>query len=354
MISAGLPQDNLDILINIPPSSATSISSPRKGENIPPKASKWSADAEVFVPKPRASKLSSRRPLPFTVDNDRGFDTPPTPASLSTAQDEDIELVEEVEECCEAEEQYENDYNDRSVVLRGLHPHTTLADIAKVVRGGMVLNMFIRQRERTAHVAFVDAIAAEKFLIHSKRSDIYIKGKRVRSRCLFLILFANTGQIEVYWDERQHYMHGHIARRIQSGATRNLVVRFIKPSVTAESIREDLQHIHQLEAVDVTLKDGHAFISTNGVKWAVTAKTCMTSRLKYKGHRIDFYPDECDQPLPPIVKKQQHRRTSSPNKAATISHMNRFALLLEEGEDNFDEVHIGVVRRNVSAGEAGL
>jgi hypothetical protein len=39
--------------------------------------------------------------------------------------------------------------------------------------------MYLRPRERTAHVAFVDPVAAEKFLIHSKRSDIYVRGKCV-------------------------------------------------------------------------------------------------------------------------------------------------------------------------------
>lgn len=95
--------------------------------------------------------------------------------------DEELEVdrEEEVEECYEEEECYENNHEDRSIVLRGLAPSTTLADIAKVIRGGLVLNMFIRPRERTAHVVFVDPIAAEKFLIYSKRSDIYIKSKRV-------------------------------------------------------------------------------------------------------------------------------------------------------------------------------
>ena len=135
-------------------------------------------------------------------------------------------------------------------------------------------------------------------------------------------------------------MHGQIARRIQHGATRNLVVRFVKPTITAKSILEDLEHIHLLEVVDVTLKDGHAFISTNGINWAVTAKTCMCSRLKYRGQRIEFFPDECEQPLPSIVKKQQQKRESSVNRPASISHLNRFALLLEEGEEGFEEAHI--------------
>ena len=147
-------------------------------------------------------------------------------------------------------------------------------------------------------------------------------------------------------------MSGHIARRINSGATRNIVVRFVKPDISSESIRQDLEHIDRLEVVGITHNDGHAFISLNGVTAAVTAKTCMASRKKYKGARIEFYPDECDQPLPSISKKQPKR--PQPTKAATVSRMNRFALLLDEGEEEFENAHLGAVRRNVSAGEVGL
>jgi hypothetical protein len=141
-----------------------------------------------------------------------------------------------------------------------------------------------------------------------------------------------TNQVEVYWDERQHYMAGHTARRIRDGATRNLVVRFAKPSMTPDSIREDLEHIHNLDVVDIKLENGHAYVSTNGISWAVTAKSCMASRLKYKGTRIDFYPDECDEPLPPVVKKPRPP-PNQPKKVPSVPHKNRFALLSEDDEE---------------------
>lgn len=37
-----------------------------------------------------------------------------------------------------------------------------------------------------------------------------------------------------------------------------------------------------------------------------------------------------------------------------VSHVNRLALLLEEGEDQFEEAHVGAARRNVSDGDAGF
>ena len=135
------------------------------------------------------------------------------------------------------------------------------------------------------------------------------------------------------WDERQQYMPGHLARRVAcNGASRNLVVRFIKPDMTPEDLREDLAHIHRLEVVEVSFDSGHAYISLNSIQQAITARSCMLSRFKYKGTRIEFYPDECDQPLPTIVKK--HVPRPSPVHARTWSHRNRFALLFNGSEES--------------------
>jgi hypothetical protein len=178
LIAGGLSQGNLDILIN---AAASPVSSPQRCENLSQKAIQYSADAHVFVPRANVfhTTFHDKRGVNFSKAGPNCNGVPPTPPSLRSELHEDEVEEKEAEASCEEQEHYINNYEDRSVTLRGLSPHTTLADIAKVVRGGLVLNMFIRPRERTAHVAFVDPIAAEKFLIHSKRSDIYIKGKRV-------------------------------------------------------------------------------------------------------------------------------------------------------------------------------
>jgi hypothetical protein len=140
-------------------------------------------------------------------------------------------------------------------------------------------------------------------------------------------------QIEVFWDDRQHYLQGHLARQIYSnGATRNLVIRFAKPDMTEESIREDLDHIHQLEIVSIRFEFGHAWVSLNSVQQAVTARSCMGSRFKYKGTRIQFYPDECAEPLPPYVRRQPQPQPALSSKKSGYSFNNRFATLTVDDE----------------------
>jgi hypothetical protein len=74
---------------------------------------------------------------------------------------------------------FENNHDQRSLVFKGISNRTTLADLARVIRGGQILNFYIRHQERQAHVSFVSAQAAEAFYLYSKRSDIYILDKRV-------------------------------------------------------------------------------------------------------------------------------------------------------------------------------
>jgi hypothetical protein len=67
----------------------------------------------------------------------------------------------------------------RTVTLKGLSERTTHRDVAAAVRGGALLDIFLRIRERVASVSFVDGSAAREFLAHAKRNDLYILGKRV-------------------------------------------------------------------------------------------------------------------------------------------------------------------------------
>lgn len=122
-----------------------------------------------------------------------------------------------------------------------------------------------------------------------------------------------------------------IARRIFcNGATRNLVIRFPKPEVTEKIVRDDLEHIHLLEVVSVTFKDGHFWISLNGVAHAVAARGCMMSRSRYKSSQIEFWQDECAQALPTTITPRVP--TSKPSNHKVKSSINCFDVLLSADE----------------------
>ena len=67
----------------------------------------------------------------------------------------------------------------RTVMFKGLSEKTTHKDIIGFLRGGNILDVFLRPNERNASVSFVEGSSAQQFMSYVKRNDIYIHGKRV-------------------------------------------------------------------------------------------------------------------------------------------------------------------------------
>lgn len=67
----------------------------------------------------------------------------------------------------------------RTVMLYSLSPMTTHEDVTNVVRGGLLLEIYIRKADHVALVSFLREEDATQFYEHARRQDMYIKGKRV-------------------------------------------------------------------------------------------------------------------------------------------------------------------------------
>ena len=316
LVTAGTPLDSIRMLVN-----ATS------GIPTPPEDDSDSVDGEddlsdtddICIPTHRrdARKLFTKAVnARFTATGQwKRNVSAPTPTFNEQGQYEDqfsTKPVPAKEEC------FVTDHADRSLVIKGLSKATTLEDITKSIRGGLVLNLFVRKHQNEAHLAFVSADDAERFLLHSKRHDLYIKSKRVH----------------VSWDENQHFLPGGVARRIHcDGATRNLVIRFPKPEVTEQVLRGDLEHINTLQIVSIKTIQGHIYVSLSGVRQALAARSCMMHRLRYKGSRIEFWPDECAEPLASAPSRLLLSQNHSKHKAKqSTNSVNRFGVLFNEDD----------------------
>ena len=186
-------------------------------------------------------------------------------------------------------------------------------------------------------------------------------------------------QLEFSWSEKQYVLPGHVANKISIGAlnwssfcfpstqqwvmshfskyiaeratllsrrmltakfclgaTRNLILRGIHPGITERRIRDDLDHIHNIVVISVALEDGDAYISLNSINNSLFARTCMMSRVTYKGMKIEWYPDECSQPLPKVqyASKNSRQENLAPQPKKNGSAMNRFQMLDLDGNDD--------------------
>lgn len=73
----------------------------------------------------------------------------------------------------------------RTISAKNLSDRATHKDIVDFVRGGLVLDIYLRSHERSASISFVQGSAAHNFMNYVRRNDIYVHGKRVCPSSIF-------------------------------------------------------------------------------------------------------------------------------------------------------------------------
>jgi len=73
-----------------------------------------------------------------------------------------------------------NGHGKRTIYLTKLPDRVTYAQIFSVIRGGTVVDVWMKSSDHAASVSFVDCSAAESFYQYTRKNDIYIDGKRVQ------------------------------------------------------------------------------------------------------------------------------------------------------------------------------
>lgn len=229
-------------------------------------------------------------------------------------------------------------HDQRTVHISNLHERTTHKDLVEVIRGGRLLNVFLRN-DRTAAVSFVEG--APEFLAYAKRNDIYLHTRRVSTLLPCLQVFELTFQLEFRWSDRHFRVPAHISYKItRCGATRNLVLRGAAEKITADEIRDHLDHIHNLVIISIYFKNGDAYVSMNSIHNALYARTCMLSRSAYKGVRIDYYADECAAPVPRPISRARNPEALTSRKYKPTA--NQYAILDTGSECGSDEGKAGM------------
>jgi len=67
----------------------------------------------------------------------------------------------------------------RTILAKNLSDRVTHKDITDFVRGGLILDIYLRSNDRSASISFLEGSAAHDFMNYAKRNDIYVHGKRV-------------------------------------------------------------------------------------------------------------------------------------------------------------------------------
>ncbi|KAG6040458.1 hypothetical protein E4U41_000498 [Claviceps citrina] len=318
LLNGGVPQETLNLLSS--QTSASSDPESKFGPSQAPTASTSSPEKGRYLTSGSTSHTSLGHGSRSHISSSLSLETWREPQALyrhtNSSDDSDSDAADEPKNSTLDQRprlEFER-VATRTVLLCNLPKGTTLADITSVVRGGFLLDIFLRTKDNTCSLSFLHAGDAQAFYDYVQMNGLDINGT----------------EVEVRWHDRHFVLAGHTAHNIRQGACRNLVVRYCNPNQTEQEILDDLEHIHNLAVINVEFIGGHCFISTNSVNAAMFARTCMMSRFKYKGTRIEWGVDECAQPLHKIPVARS-RQTDSKSKRAPASGTNRFELLcLEE------------------------
>jgi hypothetical protein len=185
LLSGGVDVDTLDVLI------ATDLPHLPSSETSPSVEGRSSETFEEAVGDAAGSLASPSPQLKLSEKNRNAFlkqyqpyrvrariPAALTPESESCAGDTQEIQSESLQES--ARGGYSTSHENRSIVLTGVPRNATLSDVANVIRGGAILQMFLRERCGYAHVSFVNPAAAQRFLLYSERDGLRINGKKVR------------------------------------------------------------------------------------------------------------------------------------------------------------------------------
>ncbi|RDW90718.1 RNA-binding protein [Aspergillus mulundensis] len=315
LMSGGLSRETLDIILYGAPPSPSETHENGKGDVARNHVPQSNGNSKTFVAKPHQNHGS------FATDLDDDGDDDDDEGALTDSHTGEKDDYGESSGSASSSPQAEQ----RTVLIRGLPDKATHRDIVDAVKGGAILHIYVWARDHTASVSFVEEYAAQEFLDYSRIYGLYVAEKRV----------------EVLWNDRQFYLPPFVRSKIYNGASRNLVIYNVNPNITEGHIRKDMEHIHNLIVISVKFKNGNAYISTNSVHNALFARSCMMSRLTYKGMKIAFFPDECAEPL---AKIPANPKRDAPAAKKPASLPNRFHLLSVDGseDEEGEEVALGV------------
>ena len=176
----------------------------------------------------------------------------------------------------------------RTVFLSGIHPEASLEDLCDVIRGGNLESVRLLKEKQTAFVSFVEAEAAKAFYEHANQRGFFIKGEAVK---------------RIGWADIR-ILSSQILLSLKRGATRVVYLgnldsnAFRKERLTeigqAFGPVESVKFIRDKSSSSISL----GFISFAELKDSITAVQVLSDEPEYKGCKVGYGKDRCNDPLP--------------------------------------------------------
>ena len=142
------------------------------------------------VPEPTSSSEPEIRPAPIAERRDGVHVDHELPEEDDDAVLHGNDEKDEYDNSPKSEGSSAVPTGQRTVLLRSLPDRVTHYDITEAVRGGALLDIFLRAREHMASVSFIEESAAQEFLNHVRQHGFFVGGKRVSLFFSFMLVLS--------------------------------------------------------------------------------------------------------------------------------------------------------------------
>ncbi|KAJ7499392.1 hypothetical protein FB451DRAFT_1161886 [Mycena latifolia] len=171
----------------------------------------------------------------------------------------------------------------RHIVLRGMPPQTSVADLCDQIRGGALEKINLVPQ---SGVAFL------YFLYHSGAASFF-------SYAVYRGLVVHDTRLSVQFGVRCPDMPKFLVDRVQRGASRCLRL----PGVLDPDVVQNLCDSHKLVLERISKSESNTIVSFTHVRHALTALPFLAKAGGYKERDVEFVPDPCAAPFPAQVEE---------------------------------------------------
>ncbi|KAG0343330.1 hypothetical protein BG004_005399 [Podila humilis] len=169
-----------------------------------------------------------------------------------------------------------NASGNRTVYIGNVPVDASVEDVLNTVRTGVVESARLLPEKNCAFVSFVDASAAAAYHQEASSRKVNINGQ----------------DLKVGWGKPTG-IPPQVLHAIQQGATRNVFLGSVDPSITEQGLREDFAQFGPIDTIKVLHEKNIAFVHFTTINNAMKAVSNLPNDPKYSGRRVNYGKDRC-------------------------------------------------------------
>ncbi|KAF9390357.1 hypothetical protein CPB97_009445 [Podila verticillata] len=169
-----------------------------------------------------------------------------------------------------------NPSGNRTVYIGNVPADATIEEVLNTVRTGIVESARLLPEKNCAFVSFMDGASAAAYHQEANTRKVNIGGQ----------------DLKVGWG-KPSAIPPQVLHAAGQGATRNVFLGNVDPSITEQGLREDFSQYGPIDTIKVLHEKNIAFVHFTTINNAVKAVANLPNDPKYSGRRVNYGKDRC-------------------------------------------------------------